>query len=100
MRMVSVFGAPPVPGIGIASGFKLMVEDRGALGLPALQQNSRQAGRQALAKVPGLVGVFTHVPLEHAAVVHGHRPHQGPLDGRDDRRPESDACRSISARST
>jgi len=34
---VSVFGAPPVPGIGMASGFKLMVEDRGSLGSRALQ---------------------------------------------------------------
>ncbi len=34
---VSVFGAPPVPGIGMASGFKLMIEDRGSLGSPALQ---------------------------------------------------------------
>jgi multidrug efflux pump len=34
---VSVFGAPPVPGIGMASGFKLMVEDRGSLGPQSLQ---------------------------------------------------------------
>jgi multidrug efflux pump len=34
---VSVFGAPPVPGIGLASGFKLMVEDRGSLGPQTLQ---------------------------------------------------------------
>jgi hydrophobe/amphiphile efflux-1 (HAE1) family protein len=34
---ISVFGAPPVPGIGMASGFKLMVEDRGSLGPMALQ---------------------------------------------------------------
>jgi hydrophobe/amphiphile efflux-1 (HAE1) family protein len=35
---ISVFSAPPVPGIGLASGFKVMVEDRGALGLPTLQR--------------------------------------------------------------
>lgn len=34
---VNVFSAPPVPGIGVASGFKLMVEDRGASGMPNLQ---------------------------------------------------------------
>jgi len=34
---ISVFGAPPVPGIGMASGFKLMVEDRGSLGSMSLQ---------------------------------------------------------------
>src|SRR5262249_18429323 len=35
---ISVFSAPPVPGIGLASGFKVMVEDRGALGPTALQR--------------------------------------------------------------
>ncbi len=34
---ISVFGAPPVPGIGLASGFKMMVEDRGSLGPQSLQ---------------------------------------------------------------
>jgi len=34
---VGIYGAPPVPGIGLAAGFKLMVEDRGSLGLEALQ---------------------------------------------------------------
>ncbi len=38
---IDVFGAPPVPGIGIAGGFKLMVEDRGALGM----DNLAEAGR-------------------------------------------------------
>jgi len=44
-----VFGAPPVPGIGIADGFKLMVEDRGALGLDSLQHYTdllAEKGRQ------------------------------------------------------
>ena len=55
---VGVFGAPPVPGIGLASGFKLMVEDRAALGPAWLQQQTDtliQKGREA----PGLVGVFS-----------------------------------------
>ncbi|HEX4142436.1 MAG TPA: multidrug efflux RND transporter permease subunit [Pirellulales bacterium] len=56
--MVSVFGAPPVPGIGIASGFKLMVEDRGAQGLPSLQKNTDTLVK-ALSQVRGLIGVFT-----------------------------------------
>src|SRR5262249_42097304 len=30
---VTVFGAPPIPGLSVAGGFKLMVEDRGGLGL-------------------------------------------------------------------
>jgi multidrug efflux pump len=36
--VVSVFGAPPIPGLSVASGFKLMVEDRGGLGTRALQR--------------------------------------------------------------
>lgn len=35
---IGVYGAPPVPGIGMAAGFKLMVEDRGSLGLAELQK--------------------------------------------------------------
>lgn len=56
--VISVFGAPPVPGIGTASGFKLMVEDRGSLGLPSLQKNT-DALVAELTKVNGLLGVFT-----------------------------------------
>src|SRR5262249_28983828 len=37
---LTVFGASPVPGIGVAGGFKVMVEDRGDLGLTALQQQT------------------------------------------------------------
>jgi hydrophobe/amphiphile efflux-1 (HAE1) family protein len=35
--MVNVFGAPPLEGLSTAGGFKIMVEDRGDTGLPALQ---------------------------------------------------------------
>ena len=56
--VVSVFGAPPVDGLGTAGGFKLMVEDRCDLGLANLQQATdrliEKANRQ-----PGLVGLFT-----------------------------------------
>jgi hydrophobe/amphiphile efflux-1 (HAE1) family protein len=55
---VSVFGAPPVPGIGTASGFKLMVEDRGSLGLSMLQTYTDKL-IETLSKTPGLIGVFT-----------------------------------------
>ncbi len=34
---VVVFGAPPVDGLGSTGGFKMQVQDRGDLGLPALQ---------------------------------------------------------------
>ncbi len=36
--LVKVFGAPPVDGLGTAGGFKIIVEDRGDLGLDTLQQ--------------------------------------------------------------
>ncbi len=47
-----------MPGIGTASGFKLMVEDRGSLGLDELQkQTDSLIG--VLAKEKWLIGVFT-----------------------------------------
>src|SRR5262249_42889663 len=48
----------PVPGIGMASGFKLMVEDRGSLGLEALQKQTDQVAEKARASHE-LFGVFT-----------------------------------------
>ncbi len=56
--VVTVFGAPPVNGLGTAGGFKVMVEDRGNLGPAFLQQAADKLileGRKA----PGLVGLFT-----------------------------------------
>jgi multidrug efflux pump len=55
---VLVFGAPPIPGLSVAGGFKLMVEDRGGLGLPTLEQQSDHL-IQKLQQQPGLVGVST-----------------------------------------
>ena len=55
---VSVFGAPPVPGIGTAGGFKLMVEDRGSLG-PDLLQKQTDALVLDLSQQKWLIGVFT-----------------------------------------
>jgi multidrug efflux pump len=55
---IAVFGAPPVDGLGTAGGFKLMVQDRGDVGLAALQgqtDNFVEKGNQT----PGLVGLFT-----------------------------------------
>jgi multidrug efflux pump len=39
---ITVFGAPPIPGLSVAGGFKLMVEDRGDLGLPNLQKQTEK----------------------------------------------------------
>src|SRR5207237_3209712 len=35
---VSIFQAPPVDGLGTAGGFKIIIEDRGSLGLDELQE--------------------------------------------------------------
>ena len=56
--VINVFGAPPVPGIGMAGGFKLMVEDRGSLGLADLQKNTDKLVKK-IAELPGLIGVMT-----------------------------------------
>jgi len=56
--VISVFGAPPVEGLGTAGGFKIMIEDRGDNGLDALQDVGKDvvdAGNDA----QGLQGLFT-----------------------------------------
>jgi multidrug efflux pump len=40
--IVSTFGAPPIDGLGTTGGFKLIVEDRGNLGLEELQRISEK----------------------------------------------------------
>jgi multidrug efflux pump len=37
---VIVFGSSPIPGLSVAGGFKIIVEDRGGLGLPTLQDRT------------------------------------------------------------
>lgn len=55
--MVTVLPAPPVRGVGRTGGFKLMVEDRGDLGLTTLQQQAdaiAELGRQKRWPLEGL----------------------------------------------
>ncbi len=53
-----VFGAPPIPGISVAGGFKVIIEDRGGTGVQTLQeQTDGLIGK--LRDAPGLVGVST-----------------------------------------
>jgi multidrug efflux pump len=52
----AILGPPPVRGVGRAGGFKIMIEDRGDLGLLALQRETdrlTEAGKNQ----PGLVGM-------------------------------------------
>ncbi len=56
--VVGVFPAPPVDGLGSAGGFKIMIEDTGNTGLPALQGQVDNLIEKANQQ-PGLVGLFT-----------------------------------------
>jgi multidrug efflux pump len=53
----SVFGPPPVDGIGSAGGFKLMLRDSGNLGYEALQSLADEVSSQS-SQTPGILGMF------------------------------------------
>ena len=55
---VTVLGASPIPGLGTAGGFKFIVEDRGDLGVVALQKQT-DGLIEKLQKGPGLSRVTT-----------------------------------------
>jgi multidrug efflux pump subunit AcrB len=55
--LVTVFGAPPVEGLGTTGGFKFIVEDRGNLGLAELQKVSDRIVGEGN-ETPGLRGLF------------------------------------------
>jgi multidrug efflux pump subunit AcrB len=55
--IVSAFGAPPIDGLGTTGGFKLIIEDRGNLGLEYLQRISDQIVERGN-ETPGLQGLF------------------------------------------
>jgi multidrug efflux pump len=68
---VAVFPPPPVLGLGTIGGFKLQLEDRGALGYEALYE-ARQAFLNKAYAMPELAGLFSsyqiNVPQLHADV--------------------------------
>ena len=55
--VVSAFGAPPIDGLGTTGGFKLIVEDRGNLGLDQLQRFSEKIVARG-SKTEGLTDLF------------------------------------------
>ncbi len=55
--IVTAFGAPPIAGLGTTGGFKLIIEDRGDLGLDELQRVSDQVVARGN-KTAGLQGLF------------------------------------------
>jgi multidrug efflux pump len=58
--LVTVYGGSPIPGLGTAGGFKLMIEDCGDLGVVALQEQTDELVRR-LQQHPGLTGVSTQI---------------------------------------
>jgi multidrug efflux pump len=56
--IVNVLGAPPIPGLSVAGGFKLMVEDRAGLGSAYIEQQTNHL-IAAMRGIPGLVSVLT-----------------------------------------
>jgi multidrug efflux pump len=59
---IAVFPPPPVMGLGTLGGFKLQIEDRGALGYEALDR-ATQAFMAAAAKAPELGPSFTNYQI-------------------------------------
>jgi multidrug efflux pump len=55
---VVVFSSSPIPGVSVAGGFKVIVQDRGGLGLLTLQEQSERFIKK-VKEQPGLTGVAT-----------------------------------------
>lgn len=55
--LVSAFGAPSIDGLGTSGGFKMIIEDRGNLGMDELQRVSDQIVNVGN-RTPGLEGLF------------------------------------------
>ena len=88
---VTAFPAAPIAGLSVAGGFKLMIEDRGGLGLAALQEQTDKL-IQKLQKEPGLTGVSTQFRSNTPQLFLGYRPHKSGIAGRVAGRRESDAA--------
>ena len=57
--LLTVFGAPPVDGLGNTGGFKLIIEDRGDTGAEAIEEAARAVVAGADEKTLELRGTFT-----------------------------------------
>jgi multidrug efflux pump len=55
--IVTAFGGPPIEGLGTTGGFKMMIEDRGNLGMGELQRVSEKIVARGN-KTPGLVRLY------------------------------------------
>ena len=95
MRVVSAFGAPPIDGLGTTGGFKLIIEDRGNLGLADLQRVSDAIVARGN-KTAGPAGALQQLAGQHPLALPGYRPHQVHGPGRAGQRRLQHACRSTS----
>ena len=96
--IVSAFGAPPIDGLGTTGGFKLIIEDRGNLGLGDLQRVSDQIVARGN-RTPGLQGLFSSSgPTRHGSTLRSTAPNAWPWVCRSAR--SSTRCRFTWALST
>ncbi len=56
--LTGVFGPPPVDGLGSTGGFRLMVQDRGGAGFPALEEATQNLAALA-SQSPAISGAFS-----------------------------------------
>ncbi len=73
--LVTFFGAPPIDGLGTTGGFKIMIEDRGNLGLAraaACQRPDRGQGQRHARTARRL----QQLARQHPLALPRHRPHQ------------------------
>ena len=87
---VSVFPAPPIRGLGNTGGFKLMVEDRGNLGLATLQGQADNLAEKANGGARPRRRL-QQLPRHHAAAVPRHQPPDDPRPAGAAERREPDA---------
>ena len=73
--LLSIFGAPPIDGLGTTGGFKIIVEDRGNLGLDTLQQVSDQIVAEGN-QHPRPDRSVQQRAGKHPLALSRHRPHQ------------------------
>ena len=74
--VVTVRNSSPIPGLGVAGGYKLIVEDRGGRGLDNLQKQTDDLVA-TMKRDPGLATASSEFRSQDATTLPRHRPHQG-----------------------
>ena len=73
--VVTTFGPPPIEGLGTTGGFRIIVEDRGNLGIGRARAGQRP-DRRPRQQDAGTGGPLQQRPGQHALGLPRHRPHQ------------------------